>query len=196
MDKEYFGKQMDRLKETWGEDRFPPNRVELLWEKVKALPNEKMERLAAHFILNCRYAPMEKDWNDALDKLHREDQERRRNPGGAENPLSVLEKLKTSDPDFKRMCMKHLRSFLKGEMSRDRFLDGCDHLDKIALHIMREKGQATCRNCAGSGYSLKLGHLERCHCLFGRRTPDRLEFRSGAHSPPQSPYKQEKFETT
>lgn len=67
MELEFFSKQIDRLKDVYGEKQYPPERAALLFTPFRTMHNELFKQMVDHLIVSCRSAPILKDFMEAVD---------------------------------------------------------------------------------------------------------------------------------
>lgn len=133
MTQEAFKLQMQRLIDCYGERSYPTERVKLIYNAIKKLPDLWLENAVSYFIGNNRQAPMLKEFNDeALDYEKRS----RENSaiGNFSNPLEYMFKAAKYVPnaEFAQESLKLLRKKLSGEITKAQFAEGCDLLDQAA----------------------------------------------------------------
>lgn len=80
MDFDFFQRQIERLKETFGQQHYKDERVKLIWRDVSDLKNEWFSAVVSEFIYSSRQAPLgddfrlkvsqerQKSWSDHLAK--------------------------------------------------------------------------------------------------------------------------------
>lgn len=84
MTPENFAIQVQRLRETWGQDRYPKERVKEFWEKLKDMPDFWFTSCCSDFVGNSLKPPMLKEFlADAEDFKRREATKRIQSSGEA-----------------------------------------------------------------------------------------------------------------
>ena len=80
MDFNFFQRQIERLKETFGQQHYKDERVKLIWRDVQDLKNDWFSTVVSEFIYCARQAPLgddfrlkiseekHKSWSDKLAK--------------------------------------------------------------------------------------------------------------------------------
>lgn len=64
----HFQNQVTRLMDCYGNKAFPKERCQLLWNKVKDLPDEWMTRTVDNFIAYQDKPPLQGDWDERIQK--------------------------------------------------------------------------------------------------------------------------------
>lgn len=169
-----FRTQIDRLKEVYGEKAYPVERMKIMFNAVKAMPDYWMESSVNEFIGNHRQAPLLEAFLKKIDE-HRE-KERYDNAHENRSGVSGFGKLGTSlgeaalysaNQSFSKACTSLIRKKQEGKINYEDFLHHCDLLDEAAQELDRK-----CPDCADEGYmrvrdDLGAPVLYRCHCSVG-----------------------------
>jgi hypothetical protein len=104
MTTEVFGAQLERLRKTWGPDKYPQERIAVMWAALRELPGDWFVACCTDFIGNMLKPPVLKDFlADAEDWRRREKQyQATRERGGGGSP----------DAPVARLCPDQLREIL------------------------------------------------------------------------------------
>lgn len=62
MDFDFFQRQVERLKETYGAQHYKDERVKLIWRDVSEMKNEWFSSVVSDFIYSSRQAPLGDDF--------------------------------------------------------------------------------------------------------------------------------------
>ncbi len=57
MTKEEFGREIDRLRDVFGDAKFSEERIKTLWEKLKFTEGKVFEKAITHLILESKFCP-------------------------------------------------------------------------------------------------------------------------------------------
>jgi hypothetical protein len=68
MDFDFFQRQIERLKETFGQQYYKDERVKLLWNDVRALSNQWLASVVSDFIYSSRQAPLGDEFRDKIGR--------------------------------------------------------------------------------------------------------------------------------
>lgn len=133
MTQEVFKLQVHRLVETYGERYYPPERVKLIFNAVKKLPDGWLENTVSQFIGNNRHAPMLKEFlKEAWDYEKRARQESVFNNFGSVTELLHVAADRAPNREFAKECVKLLEKRQKKMIDESQFKEGCDLLDEAA----------------------------------------------------------------
>jgi hypothetical protein len=138
MQKQTFSAQLDRLKSMWP-NSFGAERVNLIFNAVKSMPDFWMEQTCNQFIADWRGAPVLKDFIQKINEQETRDAQNRVSSGGGFvsglgflGELEYASKRTSASKEFVGECLKLLRDRLNNKISQAQFLQGCDLLDKAA----------------------------------------------------------------
>jgi len=136
MTQEMFKSQIQRLVETYGERFYPTERVKLIFNAVKKLPDLWMENTVSQFIGNNRQAPVLKDFlTEVWDFERRSKQESLFRGFGNVSQLLHVAANRAPNKDFAKECLRLLDSKNKGTIDKSEFQKNCDLLDEAAKQI-------------------------------------------------------------
>jgi hypothetical protein len=178
MTSEFFAKQTDRLRGLWPH-AYPAERVTMLFNAIKSMPDFWMEQTTNSFIANARRPPLLQEFLEKIGEY--EDRKKRDEIGtrwgsGSMAPIGrELEKLAARSPnkEFAKECVKLLNQKIKRKISDQEFEQGVALLEKAAKQY-----SGICIICNGEGYALTAGeggsrYLSRCSCQLGQRRPEK-----------------------
>ena len=140
MTMEMFAKQIDRLKETYGERNYPAERSRLIFNAMKAIPDTVFEGFVTDFIGNQLRAPVLKCFNEKAQEYERHVAQDRLSSGfgmaggGLLSQLRAMEKVSLAKSEFVRERLKLLEQFMKKKLSKE-------HLDQgLSLILQAVEG--------------------------------------------------------
>lgn len=168
MTQEAFKLQMDRLKGVYGERAYPEERLRLVFNAVKKMPDAWMENTANHFIGDLKQAPMLKDFVGEIEDSKRRDREY--TTGGISNPVTVLKKVAVNarNREFTSACIKLLSD--RKKYNTEQWEEACGLLDEAAKLF---ESKSECFSCSNSGYVIQekdgIRTVYRCRCQVGSR---------------------------
>lgn len=70
MTPEVFEREMVRLRAAYGDKGYPDDRVKLIWNAVKKMPDVWMENTVNRFIGNMRNSPVLEDFNQRVEAFN------------------------------------------------------------------------------------------------------------------------------
>ena len=140
MELKQFEKQINRLKDVYGEKNYSPERIKLFFKAFRDADIWDFALALDLLIMNKRTAPMQED---VAEKLAKVVHDRKR---GEETQMPVDLTLRgvpsgKADPAFVALCRKTLNDFQTGKISKSEFKKKCDGLDNLAKQISRSKRQ-------------------------------------------------------
>lgn len=140
MDRENFDIEIKRLESQWP-NGYGPERKLILWNAFHKEKTDVFHNAVSDCLAYQRSAPLLDELNKAIEKARtREFQvgQTTRMQFGAQ--MQDLSKITTADPDFVKMCMRHLSDFQRGKMTKKEFDVGCDNLDRLAEQLTKNRG--------------------------------------------------------
>lgn len=162
-----FNRQIERMKATFGERRFPNEFCRLIWERAAKLPAFWFEGCANQIIGSMRPPTLADFVKDAEDWERRE---KSRNTETDSNVVSLLEKAaRRGNSDFGKTCAQLLRDKLAGKYTPEQWEEAMQYLEETAEKL----NPGTCARCNGSGY-VTVSDLHRCTCSRGRNLPTEI----------------------
>jgi hypothetical protein len=131
-----FEKQVQRMESQWPRT-YGQERKALLWQAMKDVHPEDFQSAVDSCLASHRAPPLLEQLSTEVDQARvRRSQNSARGVGGMYETLDTAAKNnKTADPEFVQACLKHLRSFLSGQIDRKQFDEGCGYLDDVARKL-------------------------------------------------------------
>lgn len=122
MTNEKFIEQMTILTSVYGPKAYPQERMKLILNAIKNMPDHWMESAVTHFVANNRQSPMLKDFIDEM-----EDYKKRRNEyarsGGSGSIIEILKEIPLTDSnkEFAQFCVKAISDKCSGKITKEQF---------------------------------------------------------------------------
>lgn len=185
MDKSDFLTQIQRLKATYGDKAYPPERVEVLWKTFSRVTDVAFGDAVTACIGNSQYAPMLKHLEEAVEEAVR--RERAELRSRARPMLTVVRTPNDTarSAELATFCKKLIEGRISGKISKEYFQQAEGQLNSWVRGLAKERGESLpCKECDGSGYTYNTresGNEElcRCDCTAGAQRPEYLDYGKG-----------------
>lgn len=121
---------------------YSQERMKLIFAQVRHHGDGVFERAITRLISTRRVAPLLNEFNEAIEEVTAEDKQRAREYAGNQGVLEQLQQAQalnrgTADAGFVKACMKTLKDFLDGRISKVQFREACGVLDSAAQELTR-----------------------------------------------------------
>ncbi len=137
-----YAKQIDRLKNAYGDKNYAPERIKTLFTRLSAWTDEEFAIAVDNQIAKSRSAPLGEELLEELELVRKQKQADYYNTfSKINNPEELMHEAanvnQTADPEFVKACIKLLADKNSGKISMKQFLEGCDFLDDTAKKIKK-----------------------------------------------------------
>jgi len=157
-----FVRQIDRLKQSFGERAYSKEKIELIWQEVKNLKDNDLTLLVDNLIADSRFAPTRKDFREGISNLRLERY--------YEEKKKISRESERMSDEIISGTFKFIGKIMQGQYSAEQV--------KAFADSVKSK-QRACRFCDDSGYVFtkeKNGPYEnivfKCKCPIGKQNED------------------------
>jgi hypothetical protein len=165
MNQSHYDREMDRLRDVFGDRAYSGERVIVIWKEVKDLSDAWFSKTIDRFIGEFRHAPLMPEFRDAIslerEKVH--SYERQKNKTESERAMHQL-----FDGNHISTICKTIVGRVQGNVSDQKFTEFTHGLEKLT--------RVGCKHCDDSGlvfWKDAEGYewTYRCICPYGSRQP-------------------------
>lgn len=139
MDRGEFNKEMARLNDQWP-NAYRAEKTALIWTMVQKMDAGMFREVVDLALLSMRGAPLAEDFSRIENEVRNRAAQARVTSGfGGVGMLGQMQDMaksnKRADPEFVALCLKHLRDFISGKITKETFEQGCQFLDETARQL-------------------------------------------------------------
>lgn len=168
MDRLTFNSQMERLRNTYGKERYPTERLTVLWRAFQSVPDREFEDAVDQCIASLRSAPLVDELEEQVAKARERVREAMsRDAVQGRSFVGILEAAANTSEEssaFAKTCVRLLKE--KKTYTARQWEEACGYLDQTAQGL-----NPVCSYCFREQYVYRPEGFYRCTCREGQKLP-------------------------